>query len=326
VTVIAPAPRLLEVRDLHTRLRTPGGAVRAVDGVSLSLDRGRTLAVVGESGSGKTVLVRSIMGLLPRDADRSGEVLLDGSDLLAAAPEELRHLWGTRIAMVFQDPMTALNPVVRVGRQITEKLRAHAGFGRHDATRQALDLLAAVGISDPSRRLRQYPHELSGGMRQRVVIAMALGGDPSLLLADEPTTALDVTVQAQILALLSSLLREREMAMILVSHNLAVVAGHSDDVAVMYAGRVVEHAPTRELFHRPRMPYTQALLAAIPRSSQACHTRLAAVPGRPPDLTVATAGCSFADRCPRVEARCRAEAPPLRPVGPRHVAACWLVP
>jgi oligopeptide/dipeptide ABC transporter ATP-binding protein len=327
VTVTTPpALQLLEVRGLHTRLRAPGGAVRAVDGVSLSLDRGRTLAIVGESGSGKTVLVRSIMGLLPRDADRSGEVLLDGSDLLSATPAELRHLWGTRIAMVFQDPMTALNPVVRIGRQITEKLRAHAGLGRHDAARQALDLLAAVGISDPSRRLRQYPHELSGGMRQRVVIAMALGGDPSLLLADEPTTALDVTVQAQILALLSSLLREREMAMILVSHNLAVVAGHSDDVAVMYAGRIVEHAPTRELFHRPRMPYTQALLAAIPRSSQPCHTRLTAIPGRPPDLTVEPVGCSFADRCPLVEPHCRAEAPPLRPVGPGHVAACWLVP
>jgi oligopeptide/dipeptide ABC transporter ATP-binding protein len=316
---------LLELRDLSTSLPGDTGAVRIVDGVSLTLERGRTLAVVGESGSGKTMLVRSIMGLLPGGAERTGTLRFGDRDLLGASRAELRHLWGTQMAMVFQDPMTALNPVVRIARQITEKLRAHEGLGKREAAGRAAELLGAVGIDDPGRRLRQYPHELSGGMRQRVVIAMAIAGDPELLLADEPTTALDVTVQAQILDLLASLIEERDMALILVSHNLAVVAGCADEVAVMYAGRIVERAPTRELFARPRMPYTRALLGAIPRSGLARHTRLAAIPGRPPGPGAPLQGCPYADRCPLVEDRCRHAPPPLEPVAPGHDVACWVV-
>jgi oligopeptide/dipeptide ABC transporter ATP-binding protein len=327
-TATAPGPTtgpLLELRDLSTSLPGDTGSVRIVDGVSLSLERGRTLAVVGESGSGKTMLVRSIMGLLPGGAERTGTLRFDDRDLLGASRAELRHLWGTQMAMVFQDPMTALNPVVRIARQITEKLRAHEGLGKREAAGRAAELLGAVGIDDPGRRLRQYPHELSGGMRQRVVIAMAIAGDPELLLADEPTTALDVTVQAQILDLLATLIEERDMALILVSHNLAVVAGSADEVAVMYAGRIVERAPTRELFARPRMPYTRALLGAIPRAGLARHTRLAAIPGRPPAPGTPLRGCPYADRCPLVEDRCRHAPPPLEPVAPDHDVACWVV-
>jgi oligopeptide/dipeptide ABC transporter ATP-binding protein len=315
---------LLEVEDLHTSFRTGRGLVRAVDGVSLTLSRGRTLGVVGESGSGKTVLSRSIMGLLPgSNVERSGTVRFSGHDLTTMSLPELREVWGMQIALVFQDPMTALNPVVRVGRQITESLRLRAGLDRRGAQETAVALLTSVGIPDPERRLRSYPHELSGGMRQRIMIAIALACGPKLLLADEPTTGLDVTVQAQILDLLATQQRERHMGMILVTHDLGVVANRTDEIAVMYAGRVVEQAPTAELFAHTRMPYTEALLRSIPRLTEPSHTRLRAIPGRPPDLAADIQGCRFAPRCPYVQDRCRTEEPTLRSAGQGHVFRCW---
>jgi len=315
---------LLEVDDLHTSFRTARGLVRAVDGVSLSLGRGRTLGVVGESGSGKTVLARSIMGLLTgSNVERSGTVRFAGHDLTALSPGELREVWGMQIAMVFQDPMTALNPVVRVKRQITESLRLRAGLDRKAAYETAVALMRSVGIPAPERRLRAYPHELSGGMRQRVMIAIALACGPKLLLADEPTTGLDVTVQAQILDLLATQQRERAMGMVLVTHDLGIVANRTDDIAVMYAGRIVERAPTAELFAQTRMPYTEALLRSIPRLPDPSHTRLRAIPGRPPNLAANLVGCRFAPRCPYVQDRCRTDEPPLRNAGHGHMFRCW---
>ena len=316
---------LLEVVDLVTHFVTERGLARAVDGVSLTVERGRTLGIVGESGSGKTVLARSIMGLLPRaGVRRGGKVLFEGQDLLGLSDRDLRDIWGAEIAMVFQDPMTSLNPVVRIGRQITESLRHHLQLGKAAARARAIDLLASVGIPEPARRFDQYPHELSGGMRQRVMIAIALACGPKLLLADEPTTALDVTVQSQILDLLQAQQRERSMAMILVTHDLGVVAGRTDEIAVMYAGKVVERAPTHTLFTEMRMPYTESLLASIPRIEQPSHTRLRAITGRPPDLVHPPTGCRFAARCPYAQPRCVEEEPPLMPAPtPGHHYACW---
>jgi oligopeptide/dipeptide ABC transporter ATP-binding protein len=316
--------RLLEVTDLRTGFRTPGGLVRAVDGVSLTLDRGRTLGIVGESGSGKSVLTRSIMGLLPkRNVVREGRVVYDGQDLTALGPKAQRTLWGAEMSMVFQDPMTALNPVLRIGNQITEGLRHHLGVDRRTANQNAVALLRSVGIPEPERRLSQYPHELSGGMRQRVMIAVALACGPKLLFADEPTTALDVTVQAQILNLLARQQRERNMAMILVTHDLGVVAGRADEVAVMYAGQIVEKAPTATLFRNVRMPYTEALLRSIPRLDEPRHARLQAIPGRPPQLVDPPSGCRFAPRCPYAQAQCHIETPPLVESEPGHEYRCW---
>jgi len=315
---------LLEVRDLRTAFCTPRGAVRAVDGVTLSLERGRTLGIVGESGSGKTMLARSIMGLLPSTGvECSGSVRFAGTELRSLPPAALRQVWGTQIAMVFQDPMTALNPVVRVGRQLTEALRLRLGLDRRAAYDTAVSLLASVGIPAPELRMRAYPHELSGGMRQRVMIAIALACGPRLLLADEPTTGLDVTVQAQILDLLDQQRQERSMAMILVTHDLGVVAAHTDAIAVMYAGRIVERAPTAELFAHTRMPYTEALLRSIPRMSDPPGVRLRTIPGRPPDLLSPPPGCRFAPRCPYAQDRCHREEPPLRTAGPDHEFRCW---
>jgi oligopeptide/dipeptide ABC transporter ATP-binding protein len=315
---------LLQVEDLHTSFVTDRGLVRAVDGVSFELTRGQTLGVVGESGSGKTVLSRSIMGLLPATRVRhSGTVRFAGHVISDLPPAQQRDVWGTQIAMVFQDPMTALNPVVRVERQLTEGLRKRLGLDRKAAHDTAIALLDSVGISDPTRRLRVYPHELSGGMRQRVMIAIALACGPKLLLADEPTTGLDVTVQAQILDLLSDQQRERSMAMVLVTHDLGVVANRADEIIVMYAGRVVEQAPTRELFAHTRMPYTEALLRSIPRLTDESHVRLQAIPGRPPDLAASPKGCKFAPRCPYAQPHCNEEEPPLRMAGPGHLFRCW---
>jgi oligopeptide/dipeptide ABC transporter ATP-binding protein len=315
---------LLVADDLHIGFPTERGLVRAVDGVSFSLEQGRTLGVVGESGSGKTVLSRGVMGLLPPGAQRTGSVRFEGREIGAMAPDELRSLWGSEIAMVFQDPMTSLNPVVKIGRQLTEGLRHHLAMDKPAARETALALLRSVGIPEADRRLEQYPFELSGGMRQRVTIAIAISCGPKLLLADEPTTALDVTVQAQILNLLQDKQRERHMAMILVTHDLGVVAGRADHVAVMYAGKVVETAPTTELFARVRMPYTEALLKSIPKTADPSHTRLAAVGGRPPDLINLPPGCRFAARCPYAQDRCREEEPPLTPdPGGSHAWACW---
>ncbi|HVM41215.1 MAG TPA: ABC transporter ATP-binding protein [Acidimicrobiia bacterium] len=316
---------ILEVQDLRTSFDTPAGTVRAVDGVSFALDAGRTLGVVGESGSGKTVLSRSIMNLLPRrGVTRSGRVRFQGRDITDLGPKEMTSVWGAEMAMVFQDPMTSLNPVMRIGPQITESLRFHLGLSRPEAEREALALLRSVNIPEPKRRFREYPHQLSGGMRQRVTIAIALACSPSLLLADEPTTALDVTVQAQILNLLADQQAKRHMAMILVTHDLGVVAGRADEIAVMYAGRVVEKAPTEVLFREMRHPYTEALLASIPRLEHRSHTRLQAIPGRPPDLVHPPAGCRFAPRCASVQQRCLEEDPVLRAAETTgHHYACW---
>jgi peptide/nickel transport system ATP-binding protein len=314
---------LLDVDDLRTWFRTDRGTVHAVDGVSLTVGRPQTLGIVGESGSGKSVLARSIMGLLPpRTTLRpSGRITFEGRDLLALSTRQRRRLWGTEIAMVFQNPMTALNPVVRIGRQITECL---PHLGGSAAKQRAVELLRSVGIPAPERRISEYPHQLSGGMRQRVTIAMALARDPKLLIADEPTTALDVTVQAQILDLLERQRQERSMSMIIITHDLGVVAGRTDTIAVMYAGKVVERAPTRTLFAHTRMPYTEALLKAIPRIGDPPHTRLDAIGGRPPDLVDPGPGCRFRVRCRYAQPKCAVEEPPLRPAEqPGHEYACW---
>jgi oligopeptide/dipeptide ABC transporter ATP-binding protein len=320
-----PNEPLLVVEDLHTSFRTGRGTVRAVDGVSLSVSRGKTLGIVGESGSGKTVLSRSIMGLLPpRDVIRSGTVHFAGHDLTAMSPDQLREVWGAELSMIFQDPMTALNPVKRIGRQITESLRLHVDMDRKEANATAVELLRQVGIPSPEERIRWYPFQLSGGMRQRVMIAIALACAPRLVMADEPTTGLDVTVQAQILDLLAELQRERHMAVILVTHDLGVVANRADEIVVMYAGRIVERAPTHTLFNDTHMPYTQALMDSIPRLADPSGTRLHAIAGRPPDLVHPPSGCRFAPRCPYAQDKCRESDPPLRTAGsPDHLFACW---
>ena len=320
-----PVDPLLEVAGLTTHFHTPQGTVRAVDGVSLTLERGRTLGLVGESGSGKTVLSETVMGLLPRrGVEQHGSIRFEGREIAGLTPEEMRPYWGAQMAMVFQDPMVSLNPVMRIGRQITESIHEHFDVPRDDARESALALLRSVGIPEPERRLREYPHQLSGGMCQRVMIALALACGPKLLIADEPTTALDVTVQAQILDLLQAQQRERYMAMILVTHDLGVVATRANEIAVMYAGRIVERAPTRALFADMRMPYTEALLHSIPNLTQPSHTRLEVIKGRPPDLFRISPGCRFAPRCPYARDRCRVEEPPLLPADtPGHEYACW---
>jgi len=318
-----PARPLLAIEGVSVELPTPRGALRAVAGVSLELAAGRTLGIVGESGSGKTMLSRAVARLLPRRAKLSGAVHFDGHNLAELDAEALRRLRGRSLAFVFQDPMTSLNPVLTIGAQIIETLREHLGLDRPAAVRRAIELLGQVGIPSPEQRLRQYPHQFSGGMRQRVAIAIALSCEPKLLVADEPTTALDVTVQAQILDLLAREQRRRRMAMILITHDLGVVAGRTDEVAVMYAGRVVERAPTRTLFKAMRMPYTQALIAAIPKLDAPPHTPLKAISGLPPDLTRPSAGCAFAPRCAYASGRCRQSPPPLSGDGDAQQFACW---
>ncbi len=316
---------LLDVDEIQTHFRSERGLVRAVDGVSFSLERGKTIGIVGESGCGKSVLSRSIMGLLPSNAVRHGSVMFEGREIGNASSRVMKQYWGTQMSMVFQDPMTSLNPVMRVGQQIMESLRFHLDVSKEYAEETALALLRSVGIPEAERRLREYPHQLSGGMRQRVMIAIALACGPKLLFADEPTTALDVTVQAQILDLLQNQQRERFMAMVLVTHDLGVVAGRTDDIAVMYAGRIVEKAPTRALFAQTRHPYTEALLKSIPKLAQASHTRLEAITGRPPDLVRPPAGCKFAPRCPYAQDKCVQEEPLLSEAGtdaPGHAFRC----
>jgi peptide/nickel transport system ATP-binding protein len=319
-------PPLLELRNLVTHFRTPSGTVHAVDGVSLMLQRGRTLGIVGESGSGKSVLSRSIIGILARDGSvqHHGQVLFAGRDLLAAGERQMRAIRGKDIAMVFQDPMSSLNPVKRIGAQIGEALTQHLGLRGRAAAQRAIELLVSVGIPEPARRLRQYPYQLSGGMRQRVAVAIALACEPQLLIADEPTTALDVTIQAQILDLLGEQQRARNMAMILISHDLGVVAGRTDEVAVMYAGQIVERAPTRALFRRCRMPYTEALIRSAPHLPDPPHTRLRAIAGQPPDMHRPPIGCRFNPRCDYATDECRAASPALVADGVgEHLYACW---
>jgi len=315
---------LLQVEDLRTHFLTEGGTVRAVDGVSFTLERGKTLGVVGESGSGKTILSRSIMGLLPtRNVVRTGSAKYEGTEVAGQSHAAMRGLWGTEMAMVFQDPMTSLNPVMKVGNQITESLRHHLDMDKGEARETAIALLRSVGIPEPAQRVKEYPHQLSGGMRQRVMIAIALACGPRLLFADEPTTALDVTVQAQILDLLSAQQTERHMAMVLITHDLGVVAGRADDIAVMYAGKIIEKAPTGVLFSSTRHPYTEALLKSIPKLEHTSHTRLDVIPGRPPDLVSPPEGCNFSPRCPYAQPKCFVEEPVLE-VGPGggHEFAC----
>jgi peptide/nickel transport system ATP-binding protein len=315
---------LLSVEDVAVDLPTPRGNLRAVDRVDLTVGSGQTLGVVGESGSGKTMLSRAILQLLPKKAKLSGRVMFDGQDLVSLDREKLRKLRGRELAVVFQDPMTSLNPVLTIGTQLIETLQEHLELDLAAARKRSVELLAAVGIPAPEQRLQQYPHQLSGGMRQRVAIAIALSCEPKLLIADEPTTALDVTIQAQILDLLAREQRRRHMAMILITHDLGVVAGRTDEVAVMYAGRVVERAPTPALFKKMRMPYTEALLAAIPKLDAAPHTVLPAISGRPPDPTRPTKGCSFSPRCRYAVTRCHGEKPELTEAEtPAHQFACF---
>ena len=317
-------PALLSVEDVSVNLPTPRGNLRAVDRVDLSVGAGRTLGIVGESGCGKTMLSRAILQLLPKKAMLSGRVMFDGEDLVRLDRERLRKLRGRSLAVVFQDPMTSLNPVLTIGTQLIETLQEHLELDGVAAKMRSIELLAAVGIPAPEQRLAQYPHQLSGGMRQRVAIAIALSCEPKLLIADEPTTALDVTIQAQILDLLAREQRRRHMAMIIITHDLGVVAGRTDEVAVMYAGRVVERAPTPDLFKKMRMPYTEALLAAIPKIDAKPHTPLPAISGRPPDPTRPLKGCSFSPRCKYAWAQCQIEKPRLEDAdSPGHQYACF---
>jgi peptide/nickel transport system ATP-binding protein len=321
---------VLRVEDLRVAFDTRDGLVQAVDGVSWAVAPGRTLGIVGESGSGKTVAALTAMGLVRGARVRvSGRVLLDGEDLLAASPERLRRLRGEAIAMVFQDPLSALHPLLRVGAQIEEAVRAHGGrdrLSRAAARARAIELLEQVAIPNARRRVDAYPHELSGGMRQRAMIAMALANEPRVLIADEPTTALDVTVQRQILALLRGLRDELGMAMVLITHDLGVVAETADDVAVMYAGQIVEQAPAAELFAAPQHPYTWGLLRSMPRLDAPAGAELVPIPGRPPSLVDPPSGCRFHPRCPYVRERHRQIDPPLEPLAgaPQHRVACLL--
>jgi len=316
---------LLEVHDLVTRFYTQDGIVHAVNGVSFSLEEGQSLAIVGESGSGKTVTALSILGLVPSPPGvvESGQVLYRGQDLLQLSDRRKRKIRGREIAMIFQDPMTSLNPVLKVGRQIVESLRLHLGYGRKEAHARAVELLDLVGIPNPEERMEDYPQQFSGGQRQRVIIAIALACNPSLLIADEPTTALDVTIQAQIVSLIKRLKEQLGMAVIWITHDLGVIAGLVDEVAVMYAGRIVEEAPVRALYKNPTHPYTQGLLHSIPRIDAAQRVRLQPINGLPPDMLVKPQGCAFAPRCDFVVDHCRLEEPPLSPVGSYHRAACW---
>ena len=317
---------LLDVRHLSTQFTTRSGVLRAVDDVSWDVRPGETVALVGESGCGKSVSALSIMRLVAEPAGRivGGEVWFKGRDLLRLSEEEMRRVRGREIAMVFQEPMTSLNPVLTVGRQLTEGVEIHLGADPARARARAEELLQMVGIPDPARRLAQYPHQFSGGMRQRMMVAMALACEPALVLADEPTTALDVTIQAQILELMKTLSRRLGVAMLIITHNLGVVARYADRVNVMYAGRIIEQGTARELYAHPRHPYTLGLLRSVPRLDEARRARLDPIEGQPPDLSRLPPGCAFTPRCAfRVE-RCLAERPVLRPAGEDgHVSACW---
>jgi peptide/nickel transport system ATP-binding protein len=319
---------LLEVEDLKTYFFTRDGVVRAVDGVSFSVECGQTLAIVGESGCGKSVTSLSILRLIASPLGRTvgGRVIFEGTDLLALPEEGMRQIRGNAISMIFQEPMTSLNPVLTIGRQIAEVLTLHRGLTRAEASARAVEMLRLVHIPDPERRVQQYPHELSGGMRQRVMIAMALACEPRLLIADEPTTALDVTIQAQILDLMRELKKRTGAAIVLITHDLGIVAEMAERVVVMYAGRKVEEAPVTELFARPRHPYTRGLLDSIPKLSvgrRGAMIRLTEIAGTVPSLAEPIIGCAFAPRCVYAVARCRTEYPPLDEQLPGHRVACW---
>jgi oligopeptide transport system ATP-binding protein len=322
-----PKP-LLDVKDLKTEFMLSRGAVHAVNGVNLSLAEGEVLGIVGESGSGKSVTALSILRLIDAPGRIiGGQVLLHddkgSTDLLRLSPEAMEHVRGNKISMIFQDPMTSLNPVLTIGYQLVEPLKLHRGMSEDQAKKAAVQLLDRVGIPQARTRVNDYPHQFSGGMRQRVMVAMALACRPRLLIADEPTTALDVTIQAQIIDLINELKDEIHTAVIIITHDLGVIAGMADQVAVMYAGHVVENAPVATIFNAPQHPYTQALLGAIPRLRQ-WSDRLTTIEGAPPSLTGEIVGCPFAPRCPLCEAKCQVENPPLLPFEPGHTAACWV--
>ena len=319
------APTVLDVRDLKTVFRTRSGEVHAVNNVSFDLKAGELLGVVGESGSGKSVTMMSLLGLLPMPPAeiRSGEVLLDGVDLLKADARTLRAIRGGKVGFVFQDPMTSLNPTFSVGFQLREPLRKHMGMSKKAANDRAVELLELVGIPDARQRLKDYPHQFSGGMRQRVMIAIALACDPKVLIADEPTTALDVTIQAQILELMHDLRERLGMAVIWITHDLGVIAGIADRVLVMYGGQIVEQAPVRELFRNPRHPYTAALLKTVPKVTGEREARLTVIEGQPPMLTQQPTACPFRDRCDHAFDRCSRENPARFEVGDGHDAACF---
>jgi len=314
---------LLEVTDLRVTFADRGRQVRAVDGVSYPVYPGQTVAIVGESGSGKTVSCRAVIGLLPPSAVITGSARFAGTELVGLSENQLREHRGANIAMVFQDPARSLNPTMRIGTQIAEAVRTHRRVSKAQAMEQAVELLRLVHMPLPERRCEEYPHQLSGGMRQRVMIAIALACRPRLLIADEATTALDVTTQAQIMELLLELQAELGMALMLISHDLGLAASYADEVIVMYAGRIVEQAPAARLFEQVRMPYTQALFEAIPRLERPAHTPLPVIGGRPPDAAARFGGCSFAPRCRRAADDCRAAAPPLAEHEPGHRWACW---
>ncbi len=322
----ADAPVVLDVRGLRAYLYTRWGVVRAVDGVSFSLREGETLGLVGESGCGKTMTGLSLVRLLPEPAGRivEGQVLLEGDDLVTKSESEMRRIRGRRVAMILQDPQTSLNPVFTIGDQILEVLRLHHADGKRSLAARAEDALRRVKVAAPEQRMRAYPHQMSGGMKQRVVGAIAVAGEPRVLIADEPTTALDVTIQLQYLALLKEIQARTRLAMLFITHDFGIVARMCDRVAVMYAGRIVETGPTRALFRAPRHPYTEALMASVPRMDGGVG-RLPSIEGQPPPLHLLPTGCRFADRCAYVDDRCRREYPPTMPVGPAHEAACWRI-
>ncbi|MCB9009199.1 MAG: ABC transporter ATP-binding protein [Ardenticatenaceae bacterium] len=317
---------ILEVENLQVQFNTPEGTVHAVNGISYHIKEGEAVAVVGESGCGKSVSMMSILGLIPIPPGKivNGRALWLDRDLLQLPEDALEQLRGSEIGMIFQDPMTSLNPVLSIERQLTEALHKHYGMEQEQARKRAVELLELVGIPDAARRLGDYPHQFSGGMRQRVMIAMMLACNPSLLIADEPTTALDVTIQAQIVDLVIRMREKMGMAMIWITHDLGVVAGMADRVIVMYAGYIVEEAIVDDLYERPQHPYTLALLAALPRVDQRREKRLKSIPGAPPNLLIAPRGCPFAPRCDYVIDHCRQEMPPLAPVAAGHKAACWV--
>ena len=315
---------LFEVDNLQITFDTKRGPLQAVRGVSLSIRKGESVGIVGESGSGKTVMSRAAMGLLRgRKVHRSGSVKIEGEELLTLSNEQIRNFWGLRIAMIFQDPMTALNPVRKVGSQFAESLVKRMNMSKDEAAKRTLELLALVRMPEPEKAVQKYPHQLSGGMRQRVMIAMAIACDPELLFADEPTTALDVTVQAQVLELLSELRERLGMAMVIVTHDLGVVAGHTDKIAVMYGGEIVEMASTQDLFANTKMPYTEALMESIPRLDRKRGDRLPTIPGSPPDPIAARTGCGFAPRCRYATDKCRTEHPELTDAGNGHMYRCF---
>ncbi len=318
-------PALLQVKDLRTYFYTEEGVVKAVDGITYDVEEGETLALVGESGCGKSVSALALLRLIPIPPGRivSGEVLFQGEDLLKLNEDEIRHVRGNRISMVFQEPMTSLNPVLTIGKQLTEALELHLKLDKEAALQRAVQLLEMVGVAEAARRVHDYPHQFSGGMRQRVMIAMALSCNPRLLIADEPTTALDVTIQAQVLEVMSRLSREFGTAVIIITHNLGVVARYAHRVNVMYAGKIIETASAADVYGDPRHPYTLGLLRSVPRLDQATQEKLIPIEGQPPDLTHLPQGCAFYARCAYRVPRCKDEYPPLRLVAENHYAACW---